>query len=65
VFFEAIGDFTPTAIYAFERMTPGMILRGPAVIESDVTTIVVGPGDTAMVDEFYSVRLTLGAKEPR
>lgn len=65
VFFEAIGDFTPTALYAFEQMTPGMTLQGPAVIESDVTTIVVGPNDVAIVDEFYNVRLALGAKEAR
>jgi N-methylhydantoinase A len=65
VFFETIGGFAPTPLYAFERMTPGMTLRGPAVLESDVTTIVVGPEDVATVDEFYNVRLALGAKESR
>jgi len=65
VFFEAVGDFAATALYAFESMTPAMTLKGPAVIESPVTTIVVGPNDTAIVDEFYNVRLALGARESR
>ena len=60
VFFEEAAGFVPTAIYDFGRMRPGMELAGPAVIESEVTTIVVNPRDRALVDEFRSVRLSLG-----
>lgn len=60
VFFEEAAGFVPTAIYDFGRMRPGMELAGPAVIESEVTTIVVNPRDLALVDEFRNVRLSLG-----
>jgi N-methylhydantoinase A/oxoprolinase/acetone carboxylase beta subunit len=38
-------------------MKPGMEIHGPGIIESTVTTIVVNPKDTAVMDEFQNVRL--------
>jgi hypothetical protein len=38
-----------------------MEIPGPAVIESDITTIVVNPRDRAVMDEFRSVRLLIGS----
>ena len=34
-----------------------MEIRGAGIIESPVTTIVVGPGDTAMMDEYRNIRM--------
>ena len=34
-----------------------MELQGPGIIESPVTTIVVGPGDTAVMDEYRNIRM--------
>jgi len=61
VFFEEIGEFAPTPIYDFGRMTSGMKLPGPAIIETPVTTIVVNPKDRAEIDGFRSVRIFVGA----
>jgi N-methylhydantoinase A len=63
VYFEEARAFTPTGIYDFQRLSPGMTLTGPAVIETPVTTIVANPGDRATVDEFHNVRLFINAQD--
>ena len=60
VFFEELGEFAPTAVYDFRRMTPGMELSGPAVIETPVTTVVVNPRDRAGIDGFRNIRIFVG-----
>jgi N-methylhydantoinase A len=60
VFFQEYNDFTTTAIYQFEQVTPGMELAGPAVIESPITTIVINPQDRARMDEYRNVRIAIG-----
>jgi N-methylhydantoinase A len=39
-------------IYAGARLEPGMELRGPAIVESTGTTVVVNPGDELRVDDY-------------
>ena len=56
-YFEQERDFLPADIYDFERLNPGMEIRGAGIIESPVTTIVVGPGDTAVMDEYRNIRM--------
>jgi N-methylhydantoinase A/oxoprolinase/acetone carboxylase beta subunit len=34
-------DFCATKIYAFEKLKPGNVIQGPAVVESEYTTLVV------------------------
>ncbi len=60
VYFQEFGEYRPTPTYQFERITPGMEITGPAVIESPITTIVVNPNDRASMDEFRNVRLHIG-----
>ena len=59
VYFEEPATFVSTPLYDFARMRPGMEINGPGIIESTVTTIVVNPGDTAVMDEFQNVRLLI------
>jgi N-methylhydantoinase A/oxoprolinase/acetone carboxylase beta subunit len=33
-------------------MMPGMTFKGPAIVEEDTTTVLVGPHDTCKVDSF-------------
>ncbi len=56
VYFE---DFVLTKLYDFARITSGTEIEGPAIIETPITTIAVGPKDRAVVDEFLNVRITL------
>jgi N-methylhydantoinase A len=62
VYFEEMRAFVQTRIYDFEGLVPGAELSGPAIVETPVTTIVVNPKDSAMVDEFRNVRLFVNAQ---
>jgi N-methylhydantoinase A len=60
VFFpERTEDFVKTAIYDHEKLRPGNVIEGPAVIESTTNTIIVPPGKLAKVDAFMNVILEL------
>ena len=61
VYFEEFRKYVPTDIYDFSRLSPGMEISGPAIIETPVTTVVINPYDRAMVDEFMSIRIFIGA----
>jgi N-methylhydantoinase A len=41
--------------YDFERLTPGDVIEGPAVIWSPITTLVVRPGQVARLDGFRNL----------
>lgn len=62
VFFEENGDYISTDVYRFETIAPGVEIRGPAIIESPVTTIVVTPAYRAVMDAYRNIRLSIGAK---
>jgi N-methylhydantoinase A len=64
VYFQEFGHFVPTAIYDIGAMRPGMEITEPAVIETPITTIVVNPGDRAVLDEFGNVRIFVAAATP-
>jgi N-methylhydantoinase A len=46
-----------TAIYERNRLEPGMEIDGPAIVEEPATTIVVFPGQKAMVDDYGNLRI--------
>ena len=50
----------PTAIYDYAGLRPGTEIRGPAIVETPITTIVINPKDSAAIDEFLNVRIYLG-----
>jgi N-methylhydantoinase A len=52
------GTHTAT-IYNGDLLAPGMAFAGPAVIEDAGTTIVLHPGNTARVDGFRNIHITL------
>ncbi len=60
-YFEQERDFLPADIYDFDRLVPGMAIQGPCIVESPVTTIVVGPGDAAEMDEYRNIRMHVQA----
>ena len=43
------------------KLHPGVEFDGPAIIETPVTTIVVNPKDRAAMDEYFNIRIHLGA----
>jgi N-methylhydantoinase A len=56
-YFDEARDFLAADIYDFGLLKPGMEIKGPGIIESPVTTIVVGPDDRAMMDEYRNIKL--------
>ena len=52
-----------TPVYEMRLLQPGNRLAGPALIESDDTTIVVSPGWTCQVDQWSGIVLSQG-EEP-
>ena len=43
-----------------ERLLPGHRLEGPALIDAEDTTVLVGSGDRVWVDGFGNLRMELG-----
>jgi N-methylhydantoinase A len=50
-----------TAIFRRAGLAPGAALGGPAIIEEQTSTTVLGPGHRARVDEYLNIVIDLGA----
>lgn len=46
-------------IYDLALLEPGMSLRGPAIVEEPVTTLVLTPGRAAVMDDFGNLHIEL------
>lgn len=42
-----LGGWMQAPVYAFESLCAGQIIEGPAIVESETTTVLLRPGDTA------------------
>ena len=60
IFVEAEGGFASADIYDFERLAPGNVVAGPAVIHTPITTIVVQAGQSGRVDAYRNISIELG-----
>jgi len=49
------GDWVDTPTYWFDDLTPGMRIAGPALIDSESTTVALPPGIAAEVDPYGSL----------
>jgi N-methylhydantoinase A len=50
IYVDARDDMADAAIYDYARMQPGMIVAGPTVIHTPITTVVVQSGQQAQMD---------------
>ena len=53
-----VGDWIDVPCYRFDRLMPGMLLDGPAMVDSDSTTVVLPDGATAAIDPYGSLVIT-------
>lgn len=53
-YWEEIKDFHDTNIYQMEKLACGNIIEGPAIIESENTTVVLPPGAIYTVDKYLN-----------
>jgi N-methylhydantoinase A len=54
-FFPETNGYVETAIYDRYALEPGMRFNGPAIVEERESTIIIGPGARAQVDEYLNV----------
>ena len=60
IFVEAAGALAPADIYDFERLAPGNVVAGPAVIHTPITTIVLQAGQAGRMDPYRNIVFELG-----
>lgn len=53
-----LGKWQRIAAYRFETLEPGMTVPGPALVDAATTSILVGEGHSALVDETRSLVLS-------
>lgn len=58
-YFPEAGGFVTTAIYTRALLAPGDAFEGPAVIEDEGSTLVVGPGARVRVAASHNIIVTL------
>ena len=58
-YFPERGGFTETTVYARERLAAGDQIAGPAVVEEEGSTLVIGPGAAARVAPSSNIIMTL------
>lgn len=57
VWLSEAGDFVDTPVYAREKLAPGNVFAGPAIVEQMDATTVILPGMTARVDSTLNLIL--------
>ncbi|MDT4974810.1 MAG: N-methylhydantoinase, partial [Pseudonocardiales bacterium] len=56
--FEADAGYIDTAIYWRPDLAPGVVIRGPAIIEEYGSTVPLHPGFVARVDGYGNLLVT-------
>jgi len=59
-YFPEAGEYVKTTVYDRARLTVGDRVDGPAVVEEDGSTLVIGPGGRAEVAATGNLVVTLG-----
>lgn len=60
VYFAEWNAFRSCRVYDRYALRPGMIIAGPAIIEERESTVVIGPEDQALVDEYRNLIIQIG-----
>jgi len=61
VFFADRDDAEEVPVFDAERLRPGHEVVGPALVDAEDTTVLVGAGHRLWVDPFLNLRLSLGS----
>lgn len=62
VYFKEYKELRPCNVYEYDLLKPGNKIEGPAIVESNDTTAVIHPGQSAEVDSYLNLILYLGKK---
>jgi N-methylhydantoinase A len=55
----AAEGMTDIDLYDFERLRPGNVLRGPAIVHTPITTLVLQAGQTGTMDHYRNIIVDL------
>jgi N-methylhydantoinase A len=61
IFVEAKNAMIESDIYDFEKLEPGNVIAGPAVIHTPITTIVLQDKQVGHMDEYRNIIIEFGA----
>jgi N-methylhydantoinase A/acetophenone carboxylase len=50
-YWPALGGWSETSVYEFDRLVPGNRVRGPSIIQAPLTTAVIPPGMQFTIDQ--------------
>ena len=59
-YFPELGGFTPCQVILRERLRPGDVVTGPAIIEERESTSLVLPGDRAELSTRGNLVISIG-----
>jgi N-methylhydantoinase A len=60
IFVDARGGMAQADIYDFAKLAPGNVVKGPAVIHTPITTIVIQDRQTGRVDAWRNIVIEFG-----
>jgi N-methylhydantoinase A len=55
-----LGQWLEAPVYAFAALLAGQVVAGPAIVESDTTTVLLRPGDRATTTEQRWLEIAVG-----
>lgn len=61
-FYPETNGFVETPVHDRYRLRAGQTVAGPAIIEERESTLVIGPGDSLLVDPAGNLRVKLGSR---
>ncbi len=59
-----LSEWRDAPVYALDELARGASVQGPAILESDFTTVLVDEGDTAELDPYGGIVLSVGKDSP-
>jgi len=62
VYWSELGDFETTPVFWGDKLVPGNVVPGPAIIQVPDTTVVVHPFESARLDPYGNVLIDLGGR---
>jgi N-methylhydantoinase A len=62
VYWSELGDFEATPVFWGDKLVPGNVVPGPAILQVPDTTIVVHPFESARLDPYGNVLIDLGGR---
>ena len=63
VYWPELKESRPTAIYLGTDLVDGQQLVGPAIVEQDFTTVVIHPGDSAVIDRYGNIVINVALEK--